>query len=377
MTDQLNENSALVAGQILHRSLCLEDAAELKGDRYLHDLIYLAIFLENFVLHDKIVVFDHPNLDDKYFHENEQIRVDSETAFKTRLSRSNIFLPLFESGIIQVEETSFEKDSDRVVSLMSLFDDFGMNVTPYEAWALDDILFAQKRNLSFVTDHTKHAKTAQDFAGRLEREALSLLQRSYGELSDSLKSDLNRLAEARREHIVYFPPLAAIILDRCTRVEDIPRHALEVREEFGELRAGISKYENIIRDDSLPLEKSLAALNHFEAAVGAVTKKHDTSVATKISEWKDFADLEKLSEGMTGEGAATLTKLVLGMPLQVVNAKIKSRRLSYLNAVRTEFLSIKNYNQIATKVFGREIEDRDVKYVQEVTDTDLRQFILK
>ena len=101
-----------ISPHIIHRVLNLfetEDNWADKEDYFLNDVLYLSIFIENFVLHDQVLTIDYLDID---FDEDAAVRFDDdrfnkpdiEKSYKKRIRKNIILNDLYKSNDIIIRE---------------------------------------------------------------------------------------------------------------------------------------------------------------------------------------------------------------------------------------------------------------------------------
>lgn len=356
-------STVVLSSHILHRALCLDDQNSWKSDYYVIDTLYLAILLEHFVLHDRILF----NPETEIGYEAEELE---DLQMPARLRSSALFAQFAESGVIDFHQDSFVAQSNEEYDIaheMGLVDD-EFDVDMYLLMDLRAIRFAFNRGLAYVPDYSRTCVSAMSLLEQQRAQQSSLLQQTYTDISGELQVAVQRLVDAGSDKKLFIPPIPAIILDRATSAEDICRRAIEVRDEFSDLRTTFKNYEAKVRDDSLSLGESLNALDELERAVNAACPRSSESLSTKVSEWRDLTDASKWLDGISTSESGGILKLAAGKPLQVAASKLQARRVSYLSKLCKQFFRITNYGTLVQRVLGHDITDAQIQRAKSKDD---------
>lgn len=376
--ENADSKKVMLSSLVLHRALALEEEETWLASQhntFLADILYLAVLLEKFVLHERLAVFDEQGVDRDILHLTGVSRRDDEGSFRSRIAKSAFLNELLAANAIEFIEGDLEAKSDQIVDVMfelspefEEFDDdasaYGRN-RGYVASSIVEIRSAFDLNYSFIPDQSADTRDALDYLNRQNNFNVSLLAQAYRRVSDDLRGDIMRLVNAGANKKVFLPPIPAIVLSRAAKPSDISRIAVELRHEFAETRNQFSEYERRICDDSLPIRESLDALNGLDSALVAITPRTATSLATSITEWRDLTDLSKVFDGLSTDEATSLIKMGLNMPMKLIAKKIKTRKVNYLSVMRKNFLNITGYGRLVERLFGRQISNGDFKVLRE------------
>lgn len=377
-------NEVMLSSLILHRALAIQEENSWNSNTYLADVLYLAVLLEQFVLHDNLVILDYPNVDEEFLHETGFGRSDEKQSLTNRLSNSPLLGKLLETGAIEIVEPDFEYISDEIMDVLLGTDDekkwddecefeaAEVDVDVYVAQKIVDMRYAFDWNCSYIPDQSGHCKMALSYLKKQNAFHVSLLSRSYERLSKDLREDILRLVKAGSNKKIFLPPIPAIILNRATGIEDVVEKGIELRGQFADLRAQFTEYEMKICDDSLPIRESLEALNQLDAALNIISPPTEKSLATAITEWRDLTDVSKVLDGLTSDEAVSLIKTGLGVPLKVIAQKLKTRKVSYLSVMRKDFLNI-----LIQRVFGHDISHYHIQSLRSSVGKGFADYILK
>ena len=63
----------------------------------------------------------------------------------------------------------------------------------------------------------------------------------------------------------------------------------------------------------------------------------------------------KVLDGISADDSVSVSKVLLGKPLEVLVHKLKTRNVQYLSSLRKNFLKIRNYGKLVEVTFAKEI----------------------
>ncbi len=374
----------ILSSRILFRSLSIDLEESWKNPSYIFNTLYLAIFLENFVLHDQVAFVTEYEYE--FNNELDEIR---EIFTVDKLKSSRIFAPFAETGLIKFFEEPIGLD---IGAFSKTIDSYRPEYYDYidggrTDWMLDfyfigqslvEMEFAFKRGIPFVPDYSNDCKTALSLLKEKRERQLSLLSNTYYDLSDSFKADIKRLVDAGSDRNIFIPPIPAIILDRAKKPEDICKRAVELRAEFSEIRSTFREYEKKIRDDSLSIGESISAFDELERSINAALPKKSPNLVTKVNEWRDLVDISKLLDGVSTSETGDILKMASGLPLKIAINKFNARRVSYLSTLCRDFMNITNYGSLVERVLKHEITSEHMNYAKTTKyESELKEFIFK
>ena len=377
---------------ILHRSLLLgndNNYTENQDKHFLTDVLYLSMFLENFVLQSKLVIKEFPNIltvdspfevDNYYqmnlrtrtylpvFFEDEddyadtqiylpEIRNDDSLKFSKRIL-SNPILKNINVDDIALETPNIQYAFQELFDLGEKLQEESLEFDFYTVMSLNEILNALKNGNSIIPDKTNDTKLALEYSKYKNNNLTDLLTKIYQSIDSKASDDLSRVAQYGTSRKVYLPPITSIIFNESKDISDILKIAYQLRTEFKGLRYSFSQYENQLSDDTVSLGKSLEALNELEFYTSELTKNYKSRTIADISEWKDISNITRFLDGaIDAADSSSLGSMLLGKPLQYINQKIKTRKVSYLFDIREQFYSIENYGQMIDKLFNKKLSD--------------------
>ena len=359
-----------ISPHIIHRVLNLfetEDNWADKEDYFLNDVLYLSIFIENFVLHDQVLTIDYLDID---FDEDAAVRFDDdrfnkpdiEKSYKKRIRKNIILNDLYKSNDIIIRE--YYPDAAFYRSYKSRVE---LGLDPTEVYLSEDHSIIKeflKLGLSFVPDFTKSMNSAISLIDKFNVENITRLTKAYFNLSGDLKKELSILASQGNNIQIFIPPISSIIFARSKNIGEVAKHTIEVKEEFAELRKNFDSYEKKITDSSLSLKESLEAHYELESSINLLFKKKSDSIPRTIVEWKDISTSIKFIDGISASDISSLSNIMLGAPLKVLGNRIKKRKARYLFQLQDDFLNINNYGRLIQNLFKKEITDKHIRIIK-------------
>lgn len=349
----VENKSIVVSSQILHRALALPGDCFFNESELLTNLLYFTVFMEKYLLHEKITVRDF-YYKDYYTAAQKKGKKISEINFKARIKNSSIFSQLIKENSIDIIKGF--KGIDK-----KIFDRYQKELG-YGKWSIGyadcyyEIKYALSRNKSFIPDVSPKMKNALiDLKYRNEENTIRLIN-IYSKMSKSLKTEVEKLVKIQKKKKIFIPPITAKILSSSIKIKEIPKIALDMKHKFSSLRDAINEYEERVQDDSLSLKESLESYEEFENTVSQLYKTSDESLPYQVTEWRDLSNIMKLIDGASASDISSLTSMFLGKPLKFVSDKLKKRRISYLFDLKNSFMNIKKYGMLYQNTFNVEFQ---------------------
>ena len=142
----MGTTSIVLANHVLHRSLCLEEERTADTDGFLSDVLYLGMLLESIVLHNRLVVAEHPNFDVQRAYREGVFVNERESLLSTRLANDPLLGKLLESGAITFHTPNVEADRDAHVDVIGELQASGFDDDAYVAEAVLDYRLAQSNH---------------------------------------------------------------------------------------------------------------------------------------------------------------------------------------------------------------------------------------
>lgn len=110
----------------------------------------------------------------------------------------------------------------------------------------------------------------------------------YKNLKEIRNEELNHFFELQESWICYLPPLSAILLERCDKLEDIPYELVNLRKEFKNIRKSMQKFQ-IKFNDSKTIQDKYEIKKEFEESMNLFTQKVKNPKGRIIKTVLDFA----------------------------------------------------------------------------------------
>jgi len=187
----------------------------------------------------------------------------------------------------------------------------------------------------------------------------------YPDYRDTL---LNLRAEVEDDDFVRIPPIAFEVLNRISRLEDLPNEMLEARDRYKDLRKQFYDLDETLRSDDLSLidklkakNKILIGINHFNSSLSAESGLAATSLANGIN---DTVKLDKQDDGFQFEDIHW-TKL-LGKTISKAESTYWEMKLKPLFSTKKSYLdaSKSDMRKIIKKLFEHELSNKDIEQLK-------------
>jgi len=208
------------------------------------------------------------------------------------------------------------------------------------------------------------------------RATLSL-QNAYSSLSRAAQEAVRSLNDYRGVEEVFIPPIPALIMAKASSFNDIPFAVLEFRERLEPVRRAFTEYNLTISDSSVSLKKSLRAMTLLKTVVEEISRPFDDQGKRVIAQWTDLGELIPYDGDFDADDAKSLTKLLLGKPLEFVLNRLRRRRFLPLYSLRSEYMGRTDTQALVKKLWGRDVTDSDVAegktYMLSPTDIQKRR----
>lgn len=127
--------------------------------------------------------------------------------------------------------------------------------------------YAKKNRLEF-----SDTAFMQPFIALNSEPSQNFINLFYKRLEKIRNEEIRSFLELQNTWIYQLPPLTAILLDRCQRLEDIPDELINLRKEFKDLRGELGKFENKFSDANTIMDK-LEIRKEFEASMNIFSDK--------------------------------------------------------------------------------------------------------
>jgi len=191
-------------------------------------------------------------------------------------------------------------------------------------------------------------------------QATLSLQNAYDSMSSAAREALRCLQEYRGVEAIYIPPIPAIIMGKASSLDDIPYAILDLRDRFAPVRDAFTDFEHTISDPSTPLKKSLRAMNLLKTVVEEISRPFDDQGKRVVAQWSDVSELIPFDGEFEADDAKSVTKLLLGKPLEAILARLKRRHFLPLYSLRNAYLTRSDTHTLIKKLWGSELTDADV-----------------
>jgi len=192
------------------------------------------------------------------------------------------------------------------------------------------------------------------------KSTLSLLN-IYRKLSKATETDFTELSKFRSADTFFIPPIPALLLDHISSLKNLAEELLHLRQKFSKVRAAFTEYQKMLQDDSISLKNSLFALKSLKEVGEELSKPYSMSSERIIAEWKDITELLPIDSDFDAEDIKSITKFLVGKPLETVIRTIKKRKFLPLYSLKKDFFKICNLNNLIKKIWGHEVSENDIE----------------
>lgn len=352
------------------------------GGIRLEQFLSLSVLLEAVVLHEELVTFQLPQVD-----ENGDERPVSVLA-----TEDPLLGPLVTRGVLRVIDIPWQDHTD------ATFVDFWRlesrnrrhggrttgqpptnrrDVDPVHVTnSLDQLRRARNAGMSFTPGLDDQSDFMLRYAQERGRTIQPLLIKAYAELDQAMAREIADLRTFGRSIPVYIPPITGVVLEGARDLDVLANVALRVRDEMAETRNRFVQYESVIRDDDRPLRESLSAARSLQASMEEITKPHGAFDIRNIEEWKDMGTLIQAGlQGISTEDANGLFQFVVGKPAKEVGKYLKRREVLHLAGLRKRFLEIREYGSLLRTKLRMELTSEDFSMGRIYLSPRVRHFI--
>lgn len=189
---------------------------------------------------------------------------------------------------------------------------------------------------------------------KLEHDIDDILLKCYSHLRQAIDEDLQCLKHEGRSVDLIVPPLAAMILKRSSKPENIGTELLGVREEISKARAALAEYQQRILDPSTPFKQALES-RKLLASIFDKLRKPYTEAMTTLLEWKDALALPKeITDGIDSSdfSSSSITKFLIGKPLEMAIRTFRKRKIAVLFRAKEKFYATDLRKEVS-RLFGK------------------------
>ena len=182
---------------------------------------------------------------------------------------------------------------------------------------------------------------------------------AYEKLATAARRDHEAVSRFRGVETIFIPPIPAIILSKISKPEELGEELLSVRVKLKRVRSAFREYEALLRDDSLPLSKSLDAQKALKSVLEDVSRPFDAKGLSVLTEWKDVSEIVPVDADFDADDAKSLTKFLLGKPLEALAKTLRRRKFLQLYSLRSQYFQISGLNRIINRLWGHDVDAED------------------
>lgn len=213
---------------------------------------------------------------------------------------------------------------------------------------------AGANQLALVPDYTRGPIIA-GLNRYLRAEASSVMTRAQQLLHSQVSPDIDRLLALQRPLGVPLPPFTAILLSRISSENDIPDELFRIRDEYKNLRAGLTQFDRSFAEATTIgeiVQARMKAERSFGAIVETLQQKQRRTILDRTLNSVEIvsAGVDLASNPMSAPQSALLR------PLKLFQRWWQRRPLVQIFDVIDELRSIRYYNELAPRIFGLDID---------------------
>lgn len=253
-------------------------------------------------------------------------------------------------------------DLDAYKSRLSFYEkSYPTEITFDERYWLEAITFSETSRVQFLPDTRDLAVFPKFISSHNGKVYKSLISQANNSLNKSIKAQVEKLNSLASTEEITIPPITAVILNKASKLSDVPEILLEIRHKFSKVREAFRLYETTLSDPNLTIRRRMRAVNDIQFISQELSKTYDYVDELRIQEWPDLwsAFSEIANEGLTTEA---IVKYFIGKPLENLVNYIRLRNVQYLFTVKRKALSTSSQLQMLRRLFG----DIDEQYIIEV-----------
>jgi len=211
-----------------------------------------------------------------------------------------------------------------------------------------------------VEVYTKFAKTKglgfsdtsfmQPFVAFNFQQSENFINIFYNKLKEVRNAQIQQFLELQKPWIYCLPPLTAILLQRCTTLEDLPLELIKLRNEFKNLRESLTKYQEEY-EDADTIKDKIEIKREFQNSVDLFMRKVRGGRKRIVKTIIDFTVHQSdsvIHQDFSGPIKATVGKLVE----YIYNRRLYPWMNSFLH-LYDRSLEIKSEVNIYERIFGK------------------------
>lgn len=200
------------------------------------------------------------------------------------------------------------------------------------------------------------SETESRSASRLERQEVMLSTTVMVSLRDSLDATVTRhLHELQRfgvDTVLPATPIAATIIKQASSLDDINEVALQLREDYSDLRRNVAEMEAELLEEKHSVKRKAEVLRQIKQILDEI---QDEDMGGWQMGFRSVSNLLDLAIGSSTSGGVTFAAApahLLKLPMALVTRAIRRRKVRVLLRAKKDFLETGNWTDRLANVFG-------------------------
>lgn len=207
-----------------------------------------------------------------------------------------------------------------------------------------------------------------------EKFAVVKEEHTFCNLIEQHKDLSHALQELRRNsrlsiipyYIVPIPPVPLMVLERSTHKEGFLQSALEIREEFSELRFALTELRELLDNPDVSLSEKIKYRSSWEKNWGTLGKYKDSPFSFDLADAsKDKINIERSLDGI-GVDSLSLTKIV-EKTISETNELFRRRKIRMLHKAAKNYIVATDghINRQIRRFYNCEVSEKDFEYLKQ------------
>ncbi len=185
------------------------------------------------------------------------------------------------------------------------------------------------------------------------------LLRAYKAISKSVSADLEQAIQARGQTYIQIPPIPLEIFKSVSKPDEILEEALIMRQKFQSVRKTYAEYARTIKDDSIPIKKTLAAQAKLKQVLAELSSRYGSAEERCILEWTSVDELAEAVPEFSQGDPTSLIQFFLGKPLEWIHYWLTRRKFMQLYRLKQETLKTIGYDLQINRLWGKSVDFAD------------------
>src|SRR5258708_3615953 len=187
-------------------------------------------------------------------------------------------------------------------------------------------------------------------------------------LDAGARSELQRLSDLGVETVFPETPIAMQILSESQSIDDLVPIALQLRDTYAGFRRHMVELEHELTSDDITIQRKLKLLAAVDSMAEQLWPRDNVGLRKATVELSGLTELlDRTSVALAGG----LTRQLLGLPIEMIMAAVRKRRVRGMLRSKRAFLRSKAIREHLARLLGRSVEKGQVGIIQESTETRL------